>query len=66
MIKLNAISKKYNAWKLNKMQKEVNQEYEKKGLTDEVLKKQIKINKQRHKLNIADPNQPKNSEGFVQ
>lgn len=48
------------------MQKKVNKEYEEKGLTDDVLKKQIKINKQRHKLNISDPNQPRNKEGFVQ
>lgn len=63
---MNPISKKYNGWKLNRMQKKVNQKYEENGLTDEVLDEQIKINKIRHKLNISDPNQPHNDEGFVQ
>lgn len=66
MISMNPISKKYKAWKLNRMQKKVNQKYEENGLTDEVLDEQIKINKIRHKLNISDPNQPHNDEGFVQ
>lgn len=66
MINMNPISKKYNGWKLNRMQKKVNQKYEENGLTDEVLDEQIKINKIRHKLNISDPNQPHNDEGFVQ
>ena len=63
---MNAISKKYNAWKLNRAQKKLNKEYKTKGLTDNILEKQIKINKKRHKLNIPDPNQPTNDEGFVQ
>ena len=45
MISMNPISKKYKAWKLNHMQKKVNQKYEENGLTDEVLDEQIKINK---------------------
>ena len=48
------------------MQKKINQKYKENGLTDEVLDEQIKINKIRHKLNISDPNQPHNDEGFVQ
>ena len=40
--------------KLAEMQKEVDQLYEKHGLTDEVLDKQIKINKLRHEQNISD------------
>ena len=63
---MNIVSKKYNTWKLNRMQAIVNKEYAAKGLTDDVLEKQIQINKKRHKLNIPDPNQPTNDEGFVQ
>ena len=40
--------------KLAKMQKEVDKLYEKHGLTDEVLDKQIKINKLRHEHDISD------------
>lgn len=40
--------------KLAKLQKEVDQLYEKDGLTDEVLDKQIAINKLRHEHNITD------------
>lgn len=63
---MNIFSKKYYEWKLNRMQDKVNKEYDEKGFTDEILEKQIKINKKRHKLNISDPNQPHNDEGFVQ
>lgn len=40
--------------KLRKKQDEVDQLYEKHGLTDEVLDKQIEINKLRHKHDIPD------------
>lgn len=40
--------------KLRKKQDEVDKLYEKEGLTDEVLDKQIEINKLRHKHNISD------------
>lgn len=63
---MNAIKKRYYAWKLNQMQKKVNKEYKEKGLTDHVLEMQIKINKKRNELDIPDPNQPTNKEGFVQ
>lgn len=63
---MNAIKKRYYAWKLNQMQKKVDKEYEEKGLTDHVLEKQIEINKKRNELDIPDPNQPTNKEGFVQ
>lgn len=40
--------------KLAKMQKEVDKLYDKYGLTDEVLDKQIEINKLRHEHDISD------------
>ena len=40
--------------KLAKMQKKVDKLYDKHGLTDEVLDKQIEINKLRHKHDISD------------
>lgn len=39
---------------LNKIQKEIDELYEKDGLTDEVLDKQIEINKLRHEHDITD------------
>ena len=50
-----SIMNKYHAWKLNRMQKTVDKEYASKGFDDEILDKQIKINKKRNKLNIPDP-----------
>lgn len=49
------IISKYHAWKLNRMQKTVDKEYASKGFDDEILDKQIEINKKRNKLNIPDP-----------
>lgn len=40
--------------KLNKMQDKLNKEFEKKGLTDEILETQIEINKIRSEYNITD------------
>ena len=40
---------------LDKEQEEINKQYEKEGLTDEVLDRQIAINEKRHKENITDP-----------
>ena len=39
---------------LGYLQNKVNKEYEKKGLTDDILKKQIRINSIRYKKNIPD------------
>lgn len=39
---------------LAKKQKEIDELYKKEGLTDEVLDKQIEINKLRHEHNISD------------
>ncbi len=40
---------------LSNRQKEINRMFEEEGLTDEILKKQIELNKERHKLDIHDP-----------
>ena len=42
--------------KLAEMQKEIDTEYEKNGLTDEVLEKQVEMNTLRNKLDIPDAN----------
>ncbi len=39
---------------LRNEQRVLNRKYEKEGLTDEILDKQIEINKRRHELDIAD------------
>lgn len=40
---------------LSNRQKEINRMFEEEGLTDEILKKQIELNKERHKFDINDP-----------
>ena len=40
---------------LSNRQKEINRMFEEEGLTDEILKKQIALNQERHKLDINDP-----------
>ena len=50
---------------LAKKQKEVDELYEKHGLTDEVLDKQIAINKLRHAHDISDESE-KLHEDYVQ
>lgn len=42
---------------LRNKQREVDKLYEKEGLTDEVLEKQIEINKERHKHDLPDENE---------
>ena len=51
--------------KLKEMQKIVDKKYETEGLTDEVLEKQLEINKLRHELDIPDPDK-KVYENYVQ
>lgn len=51
--------------KLAKLQKEVDQLYDEHGLTDEVLDKQIAINKLRHEHDITDKENIIH-EGYVQ
>lgn len=43
----------------------INREYNKNGLTDDVLEKQIAVNKKRHELNIPDSSKKINGD-FVQ
>ena len=40
---------------LSNRQKEINRMFEEEGLTDEILKKQLELNQERHKLDIHDP-----------
>ena len=46
--------KKYHKWRIDKEQEKVNQLLESEGFTDEVLEKQVAINKKRAKHNIVD------------
>lgn len=39
---------------IKNLQRQVDKQYEKEGLTDEVLDKQLEVNKLRHKHNISD------------
>ena len=50
---------------LRNEQRVLNRKYEKEGLTDEILDKQIEINKRRHELDIADESK-RVYENFVQ
>lgn len=50
---------------LNKLQKEIDDLYEKEGLTDEVLNKQIYVNKLRNAHDITDKTNRVNGE-YVQ
>ena len=59
------ITNKYHAWRLNRMQKTVDQEIESKGFDDEIFDKQLEINKKRNKLNIPDPKEL-NDDGWAQ
>ncbi len=52
---MNFLTKLINNYKLNIEQKKINKLYEKNGLTDEVLERQISVNKKRNKMNIPDP-----------
>lgn len=40
---------------LSNRQKDINRMFEEEGLTDEILKKQIELNKERNRLDIHDP-----------
>lgn len=54
------------AWNLNRKQADLNREYERYGLTDDVLAKQVELNKKRRELDIPDESKIINDEGFVQ
>lgn len=49
-----SIKKKLQSTVLNIKQKHINQKYAKEGLTDDVLRKQVKLNIKRNELDIAD------------
>lgn len=52
---------------LDYLQSKNNQKYEKDGLTDEVLERQVEINEYRNRYDITDENSVINdNEGFVQ
>ena len=50
---------------LMKEQEAINELYEKEGLTDEVLERQVALNQKRHELDISDPTK-RIWENFVQ
>lgn len=62
---MNIISKKYNEWRLNRMQATVDKEIASKGFNDDIFEKQLKINKKRNKLDIPDP-ETLNDDGWAQ
>ena len=62
---MNFISKKYKAWKLNRMQKKVDKAFKEQGFTDQILEEQIVINKKSKELDIPDPN-TLNDKGWAQ
>lgn len=51
--------------RLQSRQKQINKMFEEEGLTDEILKEQIELNKRRHELDIHDPNE-EIDDNFVQ
>lgn len=51
--------------RLQSRQKAINRMFEEEGLTDEILKEQLEVNRKRHELDIHDPNHEVN-EKFVQ
>lgn len=59
------IMSKYHAWKLNRMQKTIDKRIDSEGFNDEILDKQLEINKKRNKLNIPDP-KTLNDDGWAQ
>ena len=50
---------------LKNKQKAINKQYEEEGLTDNVLKQQMEVNKLRHELDISDDSK-RVYENFVQ
>ena len=51
--------------RLQSRQKQINKMFEEEGLTDEILKEQLEINKRRHELDIHDPTE-EIDDNFVQ
>ena len=65
-MKMNFIKRWLVKRELDKKQSEINEEYAKNGLTDEILNKQVELNTLRNKYNISDKSNVVNDEGFVQ
>lgn len=42
---------------LSNKQRQINKMFEEEGLTDEILKKQLEVNKKRNELDIHDPSE---------
>ena len=59
------IIRKYYEWELNREQDKLDEEYEKYGLTENILEKQIALNARRNELDIPDKKYL-NEEGFSQ
>jgi len=51
---------------IKNQQRTLNNKYAEEGLTDEILDKQIELNKLRHEHDIVDELEPKLYEDFVQ
>ena len=51
---------------IKNQQRTLNKKYAEEGLTDEILDKQIELNKLRHEHDIVDELEPKLYEDFVQ
>lgn len=52
--------------RLQSKQKQINKMFEEEGLTDEILKEQLEVNRKRNELDIHDPNHEVNDDEFVQ
>ena len=59
------VVKKVRAWNLNRKQAEVNKLQDRFGFSDDVLEKQVEINKARNKHDIPDKSEVINGE-YVQ
>ena len=51
--------------RLQSRQKQINKMFEEEGLTDEILKEQLEVNRKRNELDLHDPTEEINDE-FVQ
>lgn len=63
---LDNIFKVYKTVNLRNRQRKLNKDFEKNGLTNEILNEQIRINKERNKHNIVDDTKETLYEEYVQ